>query len=514
MNKKKRGKLRIIFLSIFCVLFFLIVLFFTQTRKITYTPQVCKDCNVILISVDTLRADHLPCYGYYRNTSPYICKFAEESVLFENAFSQSVNTLPSHMSIFTSLYPFSHGVEYPFENTLDKSILTLPQILQIYNYSTLWFGPLDDPMLSPEAGFGRGYDARISNVLSFAGVCNNTPLFEWLESQKSNKRNLFIFYHTYQVHVPYIPKVDLFDNTSRLNFSISDFITKEYDIIKERAYKNETKFLSILNLSTVDTVGFDVSTPNLSEDFFRLNYNNLTIKNREALIKAGYFPTNFEVFWRDINTSDKDMLSYVVSLYDSEINEADQCINSFFEELKKEGMYNKSIIIVTADHGEEFMEHGNIDHSQLYTEVTHVPLIIKIPNSPGYKKSGMVESIDILPTILSLVGIPHPYYSQGENILNDTARDVIFAEFSNKYLIRSNEYSLLVDDNGTTELYDLLNDPKQKINVAKDNPSIVKSLMTRLNTTLQYPRYYGISYNFSSNIDSKVREDLFKTGYW
>lgn len=479
-----------------------------------YSPYGCENCNIILISMDTLRADHLPCYGYYRNTAPHICGLAKEGILFKNAFAQSANTFPSHMSIFTSLYPSSHGVKNIFKDKLDEEILTLPQILKIYDYNTAWSGPLNGPALDFEAGFGRGFDEKFNSVFRKYALdeCNNSELFSWLEKQGKERNNFFLFYHTYEVHVPYIPKMNLFDNRSILNITRQDYLNHQWQTIKERFYNNPDSFFSALNTSDNGT-----KEKMMNEDFWSLS--NLSLfyspNTPNILAQAGIDPPAFEIFWENINRSDSDELSYVISLYDSEIVEADTCLNEFFDKLKEESIYDKTIIIITSDHGEEFMEHGGIDHSQLYDEVVHVPLILKIPKSKGIKIGKLVESIDIMPTILSLLEIPLPFYVQGKNLLNNDFKDPVYAEFADKKLLRSERWSFIMHDNGMIELYDLIKDPKQTRNLAQEKTEIAENMKINLKNWLDtQPRYYKKSYDFDISLSNETRENVIKTGYW
>ncbi len=170
--------------------------------KSLFIRPVCKDCNVILISLDTLGANHLPCYGYDRNTAPNLCKFASENILFRNAYSNAGWTLPSHFSIFTSLYPKHHNME-TYSDTLSNKIPTLTEILNKNGYQTIWVGSTNDPTLPLNKGLGRGFNKIISNAY-------RTNIDQWTKGlndfiENSNKgKKTFLFLHTYWVHDPYL----------------------------------------------------------------------------------------------------------------------------------------------------------------------------------------------------------------------------------------------------------------------------------------------------------------------
>src|SRR3989344_6085507 len=141
--KRETILLGIIFLMLWNVFFFGKVFNFDvqgfigkKFSKRILPEGICKDCNVILISLDTLRAKSLPCYGYEKNTAPNLCEFAKKSFLFTNSYSQSAYTLDSHFSIFTSLLPSSHGMTTLFVNTLNEKVQTITQILRNSGYKT------------------------------------------------------------------------------------------------------------------------------------------------------------------------------------------------------------------------------------------------------------------------------------------------------------------------------------------------------------------------------------------
>ena len=197
--------------KIIAVYLFIIILsslkVYAQQKTLDNIPRY-KDYNVILIFIDTLRADHLGCYGYNRNTSPNIDSLAKESVIFKNMFTSNTVTITSFMSIITSLYPKSHGVFSVFKDKLSENIRTLAQILKIHGYETIWFGPLNDPHLDPNIGFGKGFSVLNeshmgSGYLRKSLLYAKSKLLEWLEKNKDKK--FFLNIHTYEIHDPYFP---------------------------------------------------------------------------------------------------------------------------------------------------------------------------------------------------------------------------------------------------------------------------------------------------------------------
>jgi arylsulfatase A-like enzyme len=308
--------------------------------------KVPSGYNVILVSIDTLRADHLGCYGYQKNTSPNLDMLAADSILFERCYSHSPLTLPSHMSMLTSLYPVSHQL---YDNTseagleLDPTIITLADLIRENNYFTRAI--TGGAWVSAIFGFAKGFDLYMENTRNVDD--NPEHLFKqtknWIQRYKS--QNFFLFLHTYEVHGPFTPPSPY--NTL---FTAEDALWKGVDpykiISQEEGQKTE-----------------------------------LSDKERENLI----------------------------ALYDGEIRYTDEAfIKPLVLLLKELNLYDKTMIIVTSDHGEEFYEHqGWLHFDTLYEEVLHVPLIIKLPGSNyrGNRISNISREIDIGPTILDVLGI-------------------------------------------------------------------------------------------------------------
>lgn len=170
-------------------------------RRATHTGAECRDCNLVLISADTLRADHLGCYGYRRDTSPAIDRFAAESVRFANAYSTSAWTLPGHLGMLAGRYPVT-AAEFNFTSMspFPESYVTLAQALKTAGYATAGF--TGGAYVGAHLGFGRGFDVYRSASEKFAG--NQAALAQWLDARDEG-RPFFLFFHGYDVHAPYDP---------------------------------------------------------------------------------------------------------------------------------------------------------------------------------------------------------------------------------------------------------------------------------------------------------------------
>ena len=158
----------------------------------TMSDSMCKDCNVILVSLDTLRADHLPCYGYDRNTAPNLCKYAENSYQFNNLYSVAPQTLLVHMSLFTSLYPAVHGVLNP-DSVLANDKVTLAETLKSAGYKTAGF--VDGGYLDASFGYSQGFD----NYTNVGYLSSSVPnAYNFMKNNEDNK--FFLFLHTFEIH--------------------------------------------------------------------------------------------------------------------------------------------------------------------------------------------------------------------------------------------------------------------------------------------------------------------------
>ncbi|MFQ6037247.1 MAG: sulfatase [Candidatus Aminicenantales bacterium] len=313
-------------------------------------PPETPPLNVILISLDTVRADHLSCYGYRRKTSPGIDRLAEDGVLFLNTFSTTSWTLPGHVSMLTSLEGRHHQVYFPLEK-MDPETQTLADFLRSQGYFCAGF--TGGGYLSETYGFSKGFDLyqeiklhgdqaiRFDEAERLALLAS-----DWLE--KNREKPFFLFLHTYQPHDPYA------------------------------------------NLSPI---GKEFLHPDAKWDMVRM----------EDLFRG---KTRFDMAFSEEEKQN------IVDLYDGEIKYTDaMLVQPLIQKLKSLGLYDSSMIILTSDHGEEFNDHEAWlhDHS-VYNEGLKVPLIIKFPNSAhkGQRVNTVVRITDIVPTIMDFLRIRFP----------------------------------------------------------------------------------------------------------
>ncbi len=302
--------------------------------------------NVILISLDTLRADHLGAYGYGRETSPYMSgPLVAQATTFDHALAPATATAPSHMTLFTSLAPSVHGVTSNLSRAgLPEKVSTLAEVLRAHGFVT---GSVNEnAALTARLGFGRGFDYE----RQFRGEMMESPLGYVRAVLRAGQafvdrhpdQRFFLFLHTYQVHDPYIPP---------------------------RPY---TKLFAD---------GDDPAHP----DNVRL-----------GRWRYGGRPV----------------------LYDREIRYLDDELAAAMDGLRASGALDDTIVVITSDHGEAFAEHGFVGHGHdVFEESVRVPLFVMGPGIEAGRRIGEpVGLIDLMPTILDLVGVPVPSGVQGRSL--------------------------------------------------------------------------------------------------
>lgn len=303
-------------------------------------PRLAPTRGILVLSIDTLRADRLGAYGHTRDTSPFFDSLAARGALFEQAISQYPSTLVSHMSIFTGLYPREHGV-FPPRGQLAETIPTIPELLQRAGYRTAGF--TEGGQMRGKHGFVRGFELFDDRAQRRFDDVERTLArgLEFLRSLQPDDR-FFLFLHTYAVHTPYEPP------------------------------------------PPYDTMYWDAAPPDVfaptGRNFLRLNSHRLTIEPAAV--------------------------DYFKALYDGSIRYMDDRLRQFFAELEALGLADDLTVVVTSDHGEEFLEHGRLAHTQAYRETLHVPLIVVHPGMTTARRvAPLVESIDLAPTVLELAGL-------------------------------------------------------------------------------------------------------------
>ena len=437
-----------------------------SSLETTSGSAMCKDCNVIMISLANVSAEHMSLYGYERLTTPNFDAWAQDAFVFENAFTQSSWTLPVATSLFTSLYPYSHKVaERHSENVLDSRIETLPEILRDRGYKTAAFtGGLDyNGKFGHMRGFQQTEEATASFfAATFAGFdATLDKASSWLKENAGGK--FFLFLHGYDAHCPFDPP---------------------------------DKFKGVFS----STDGKDITVDNT---LCLRGYRN----SKDGSYKAYYFKETQQSM-----TLTEDDITYLEDLYDEEVLSVDELVGSFIRNLEETTIAN-TIVVIFSDHGEMFAKRGRFGRAgavrgTLYDDVVYVPLIMRIPNQIGARVDGLVQLIDVMPTLLDILGMPESEQAQGKSLLpllggkRQEVNDYVFAgsKFGRRIgsrsftvypvqsvneSIRNKEWKLIHEvkygvagsiEEDTYELYDLKNDPDELHNILASQPSVAAEL--------------------------------------
>lgn len=455
--------------------------FLWENRKtrIDYKKAVSEaetDRNVILIVIDALRSDHLGCYGYHRQTSPNLDALAGEGAVFETCYAQSSWTLPSVASILTSLYPTMHGTTLHGDKLPDE-VTTIAEILKEEGYIT--YGYVANPNIKSIFNFNQGFDFFDDYLMRdrmYYAALRCLPYYR--DNLRAWTGRSFTFSDR--------------DNIKLANERIVPWLKR---------YSHENFFMYIHYM--------DPHRPYSPPKRYRTMYPYV----------------------------ENDIVSKYISLYDGEIRFADEYMNKLLDTLKLLGIYDKTLIVITSDHGEAFGEHGDFEHGKtIYQEQLKVPLIMKFTGSipPGKVVKQAVRLIDVVPTILDVLGVTNSDKMEGSSLLpliegdsNTDSREDIFVEenLSNKSIldgvISHNRLKYVntkksevrdIAELGSEELYDLETDPGEFYNLIKQKPESLKLLRRRLAAFKEHCEERAIVAP-KTKLDSETIRQLKSLGY-
>jgi arylsulfatase A-like enzyme len=414
--------------------------------------------GVILIWADTLRQDHLDVYGYPRETMTVVKRLASEGVKFQNNYSQATWTKVSSPSVLTSLYPSTHGVK-DFSDHIPSSATTLAEVYREAGYATVNFSSnlFTGQFTNLHQGFEELHeDGSLPEVGSSKTSREYVDrLNRWLERHREVP--FFAFVHLYDAHDPFEPRRPydrLWADTAK----------------KEQHEKELEKVRGLIRDPLAKAFG---------------------MPSREELVKAGIDPEGYVALDQD--------------WYDGSIRGMDTEIGRVLERLRELGLDRDTLLVFAADHGEEFLEHGRTFHGQsVYGELTRVPLIFWWPSGVegGRTVDAVTETIDVMPTLLTLSGIPLPEGLQGESLAPLLQGDgsgfrprpaisekAVTSEATGAPWPRNTESYAIVDggfklihhrtrEEGTPEyeLFDAVKDPLDRSDLASQHPDEVKRL--------------------------------------
>lgn len=451
--------------------------------------------NIILLVIDCARVDHFGCYGYQAPTTPNIDALAEKSIIYDQAISSAGWTVPSFASLFTGTYPSKHGAHN--ENRyLSTQYPTLAELLSGQGYHTV--GVCRNDWIAEATGLTRGfhefYQPNYGNLKRYFKRLIQYPLIHGRDSwgyeliqmsihrvlQRTHQKPFFLYLHLMELHMPYYIPSAYIDKFLPKHVSRSDALKVNQDPKK-----------------------FYAGLVQMSEADFQIHR----------------------------------------AFYDAALAYLDSLLGRFVEYLKSQKILDKTILIITSDHGESLGDHGHFDHYYvLYESLLHVPLIIHHPDLFGRGKvDTQVQLLDLYPTLLQLANVDSETYPHSQGVIlppqdGCQTRDYTYAErfkdvkglhqsfpgmdlthlekyeLDRKTVVRSQRYKLIHSMLGNHELFDIKEDQNEMRNIYQENSEIAKSLEEELNrwkNSFEPSEIMGEEAHF----DEKMKERLKALGY-
>lgn len=405
--------------------------------------------DVLLLVMDTTRADRCSVTGYGRPTTPRLEELAKESVVFDDAWSPSSWTLPSHAAAFTGRSPASLGLLSPERDAIPPDARTLASILGAAGWSTACF--TCNAWIAPHSGLTRGFATGDVHALypesprANAQVAHERAL-DWMRAQRKADRRFFTFINDMEPHCPYTPPEDL-----------------------------AAKFVDPTIPAVAVQEARSLRPP------------------RTTRVSLG------------VEALDPDVLRAVHGLYDAEIARLDAEIGKLLDTMRAEGLLDNTFVVIAGDHGEGLMQHGWLEHSvMVHREMLRVPIVVRpVGGTAPRRVATPVELGDVFPTILEACGLEIPAGTETRSLLTDAAPrtpratevgrvsflggfrmiapgfDLSRAE-RRRRSIYDGRHHLIVDDRGGAELYDVAADPDERNDLARKLPDVVRALTAKL----------------------------------
>lgn len=411
-----------------------------------------KQVNILLITIDTLRADHLGCYGYKRDTSPFIDTLASEGVLCERMFCSGIPTKPSYTTLYTGQHSLTHGIiSQNCKTSLARNAPFLPQLFLGADYLTCAV----DNLMRQHLWFGRGYEYYIDSSLRHSLPLNvrceelNSQALLWLRATKNTPSTkntpFFLFLHYWDPHVPYLPP----------------------------------------------------------ERYRHLYYNGDRPSDPNKHDLDEWWQTPFGAIAHDTWLRTPNGLitdpEYITALYDQEIRYVDEAVGELLATIDDLGLTDQTLVVVLADHGESMTEHGIFfEHYGLYDTTLHVPFIVRWPGQlpQGVRLPQMLQLTDVAPTLLEAAELPIPNTIEGYSFWKlltgekkeNKRKAVVSLEstYQASWSLRTDRYKFILYrkpnffGNSSSELYDLVIDPKEEKNLLKERPDIAAGMEVEL----------------------------------
>lgn len=466
-------------------------------RSVFHTVGIMRP-NVVLVTIDALRAKHLGCFGYERSTTPSIDKIAAEGTLFVNALSNGPTTPFSFPSILASVHSFQlEGIG------ISEEVLTLAEVLQSHGYATAGITPND--YTSRAYGYAAGFQHF------------SDPQQAATERDRIRRRAKSI--------VRWSPRLFRFLRMLSNEILGSSFSYTERtadELLGESAewlatVPDEDNFFVWCHLN-------DVHHPWIPRSEYLKEFTKQEVRPKEAKRLVDQLLLDPDDVWSAVS---EQSMQTILALYDSAISYVDFSLGAF---VKEHVDLTDTILIVTSDHGEEFGEHGGFHRNKPYEEMLHVPLIMAGPGVPrGSVVSESVSLIDLAPTLLDLCSLSQETRFQGEILRpllegEKAERNPLIASY-NRRLLESGELEpkndvfvfrdgpwKLIARSERKELYNLQTDPHEEVDLIDVHPELASNLEQDLRSEIERLGYRGFS-GASVELDDATKNRLRALGY-
>jgi arylsulfatase A-like enzyme len=435
--------------------------------------------NIVLIVLDAASAAYFGAYGAARDSTPHIDRLAGQSVLFENAYSQSPTTTPSTASLLTGVRGTTHLMGE--DTVLPSEYLTAAQMLRRHGYRA--FGIIGNPLAgNPVLGLARGYEECIQvyelpkrkavrapkkgrRLLTTQPGDVNNEVFRLLP--KLGARGVFAYIHYMQPHKPYDPPAEYLEG-----------------------------------LEAEDERG----RPRKGRSWFKLD---------SALVTANR-----------TGRASPSTIAELEARYRGNLRYVDAAVGALIDQLEREGWYDDSMIVLMADHGDAFFKHARFGHNTtLYDDMIRIPFMIKFPSKDGIgprRLANPTESIDLLPTLFDYLGLPIPEQLEGDSLWPliqgrvrqlDGPEVVVATKRRDLHAIRLGDHKYIRHVQGTEELYDLRADPDEQRNRIDEEPETARSLRQKLESIVDLTTRRTLDQEVDLRLDPEMKQLLEILGY-
>lgn len=414
-----------------------------------------RGANIVLIEVPEVRRDHLGCYGYRRPTSPRLDAMAQEGIRFEHVVAAAPWCVPGKLAVWTGIYPSAHGVLNKFSQdaagqavpaSLSPAIPTFPELLKQAGYTLMGF--TGDMGVAGAFGFSRGFDRYVDDR-ELGGLDYTVPLaIDWLTQQRQEP--FFLFVQGYSAHGLFVPAEGYRRTFAKGYRGPLTGSKEEQKLFRERSLA--------LRFGTEGSPASNLGFSRADQRFY-------------------------------------------VDLFDEKVQATDQWIGRLLDALDELQLTDRTIVVFFAGHGDEFFDHGFLDHAAtLYEELIHVPLIITLPGwGAGHVVRSQVRMVDLFPTLFALLGLTHHDVTGVSLLPILNGQPMALLGFSEtQYRLLTHQSAVVTPDHrykliythGTQrrELYDLARDPGERHDVAAARPEIADALEEELWRLLQAMR--------------------------